>query len=690
MPPWAWRRAAGTLPEPAGFFADARLPLADHEIRHYGQIVAVVVAETLEQARDAAARVEVACETRPPNADFGRAKRHAVRPPEIPGLPLGRVIAKPEDVDIEAALAASEVRVEATYDVPPRHHMMMEPHAAVAAWDDGKLTIYSGTQGPVAHAMELAAVLGVPPADVHVISPYVGGGFGGKAFTWAPAMLAAAAARALGRPVKIVTSREQLFTVTGHRAASSQTIGLGAYRDGRLHAIKHHTVSESLVEDPGYRAAQKYYATPNAHIELSITPGMNLPPATIMRAPGDEAGSYALESAMDELADRLGMDPIELRVKNHLANTLIGGIPYASKHLEECYRVGAERFGWSRRPARPGSLTDGDDLVGMGMATAVLDAGRAPTTARVTFRPDGTATVACATSDAGTGMATIMAMTAARALGVPADRVVPALGDSRLPVAGADDIYGAIGSAATATVTAAILAAAREAIDALVRHAATAEGSPLRGAGDVRYEEGRLVGAGTSTGAGEARHEKGRLIGAGTSIGFGELLGLTGTAEIGADGTSTAPDDGHAHASYAAHFCEVRVNRWTREPRLSRFTTVVDAGAILNAVTARNQITGGVLFGLAAALCEEGRVEAATGRISNADLAGYLLPVSADAVEIDVHFLDHPDTGLGPAGARGIGELGTVGAAAAFANAVFNATGVRVRTLPITVDKLLG
>ncbi|MEV4018946.1 xanthine dehydrogenase family protein molybdopterin-binding subunit [Nonomuraea angiospora] len=661
----------GTLPGLAAVFAEPRHPLADHEVHYYGQIVALVVAETSEQARDAAALVKVAYEAQPPKSDFEQAKQNPAEPPET-GLPLGKRITKlaPGVADIDAALAASEVRVETTYDVPPRHHNMMEPHAVVAVWQDGKLTVYSGTQGPVAHALELASVLGVQPTDVHVVSPYVGGAFGGKAFTWAPALLAAAAARALGRPVKVVTSREQLFTVTGHRAASSQTIGLGAHRDGRLNAIKHHTTSQSIVEDPGYRTTPKYYATPNADIKLMVTPGMNLPTATIMRAPGDEVGSFALESAIDELAVELGMDPIELRMTNYLDATLTEGKPYSSKHLEECYQVGAERFGWSRRHAQPGGVTDGDWLAGMGMASAILDAGRAPTTVRVAFRPNGTVTVACATSDAGTGMWTIMAMTGARALQVPADRIRPALGDSGLPVAGNNDMYGAVGSAATATVTPAILVAAKEAVGKLVEHATTAAGSPLFGATDVRYEQGHLIGAGKS-------------------VEFGRLLTLTKTAEVGAQGTSANLDDSYAYASYAAHFCEVRVNRWTGEPRLSRFTSVVDAGAILNTKTARNQITGGVLFGLAAAMFEEGRVEGATGRISNANLADYLLPVNADTVEIDVHFLDYPDTRLSPTGARGIGELGTVGAAAAFANAVYNATGRRVRALPITPDKLL-
>ncbi|WP_228011169.1 xanthine dehydrogenase family protein molybdopterin-binding subunit [Nonomuraea phyllanthi] len=660
----------GTLTGLAAVFAETRPPLADREVHYHGQIVALVLAETVEQARDAAALIRVTYEAQPPNSSFEDAKEHAVSPPSVPGLPLGVPIKEPENVDIKAVLAASEVTIERTYEIPPRHHSMMEPHAAVAVWQDGRLTIYSGTQGPAAHAMELSGVLGVEQADVHVISPYVGGGFGGKAFTWAPAMLAAAAARELGRPVKVVTGREQLFTVTGHRAASSQTFALGARRDGRLNAIEHATISQSLGEDPGYRTTPKYYAAPNVHISMKITPGLDLPTATIMRAPGDESGSFALECVMDELAEELGMDPIELRMRNYLESTLKGKLPYSSKHLDECYRVGAERFGWSRRGERPGAVTDGEWQVGMGMATAVLDAGRAPTTVRVAFRPNGTATVGNATSDAGTGMWTVMAMTGARALGLPADRIRPALGDSALPFAGSSDIYGAVGSAATATVTPAILTAAREAIAKLAEHAATAEGSPLRGADDVRYAEGRLTGGGKA-------------------VTFGELLTLTGTAEVGAQGTSADLDTTHAYASYAAHFCEVRVNRWTGEPLLSRFTTVVDAGAILNAKTARGQITGGVLFGLAAAMCEEGRVEGATGRISNANLADYLLPVNADTVEFDVHFLDHPDTRLSPTGARGIGELGTVGAAAAFANAVHNATGRRVRTLPITPDKLL-
>lgn len=659
----------GTPPGIASIFSEVRRPLADANIHYHGQIIGLVVAETLEQARDAAALIKVSYQVQPPKSSFTEAKKQPAPPPDTP-LPLGKEIVKlaPGVTDIDAALAASEVRMEATYDLPPRHHAMMEPHAAVAVWQDGKLTLHSGTQGPVGHAEEMAVALGIAPADVHVISPYVGGAFGGKAFTWAPSMLAAAAARALDRPVKVVTSREQLFTVTGHRAASSQTFALGAGRDGQLKAIKHFTISQAVVEDPGYRTTPKFYESPNIHIRLRITPDMNLPTATIMRAPGDETGSFALESAMDELSVLLGIDPIDLRMRNY-RQVSMDGRPYSSKHLDECYRVGATRFGWARR-GEPGTVTDGDWLVGLGMASSILDAGRAPTIVRVAFRPNGTATVSNATSDAGTGMWTVMAMTGARALDVPVDRIKPTLGDSWLPVAGPNDKYGAVGSAATATVTPAILVAAREAIGKLLEHATTAPGSPFFGADDVRYVKGRVVGKGTS-------------------LTFGDLLIRTGSTEIAAEGATAPPDAGHALASYAAHFCEVKVNRWTREVRLSRFTTVVDAGTIINEKTARGQITGGVLFGLAAAMGEEVRVEGATGRISNANLADYLLPVNADTVEMDVHFLDHPDPAISSTGARGIGELGTVGAGAAYANAVFNATGKRIRSLPITADKLL-
>ncbi|GIG87713.1 xanthine dehydrogenase family protein molybdopterin-binding subunit [Plantactinospora endophytica] len=649
---------------------ERRRPLSDHEVRYHGQIIGVVVADTFEQARDAAALIRVAYRELPPNSSFEENLDRGEQPPFV-GLPLG----VPVDIgvaSIDDALAASQVTQATTYRHPPRHHNAMEPHSAVAVWKGDELTIYSGTQGPAAHAEELAVALAVDKTKVHVVSPHVGGGFGGKAFTWAPTLLAAAAARSLGRPVKIVTTREQLYTVTGHRSAVVQTMTLGAREDGTLNAIKHHSFTEALVEDPGVRTTLSFYATPNLQLRLLCPPGMNLPTPTILRAPGDETGSFALECAMDELAIRLQMDPIDLRLKNYLRTSLQTGLPYSSKHLDECYRVGAARFGWSRRRAAPRSVSDGDWLVGMGMASAVLAAGRAATTVRVLFRADGTAAVATATADLGTGMWTILAMMGAESLGIPVDRIRPSIGDSRLPVGPGSAPYGAIGSAATATVMPAVRDAADNAIAALIQHGVTHRRSPLRGLSveQVRYRDGKLSGGGTT-------------------IGFGELLTTTRTREHGATTTNEVKESTeYVFGSYAAHFCEVRVNRFTGEALLSRMTTVVDAGTILNEKTARNQITGGVIFGIGPALFEGGHVEASTGRIDNANLADYLIPVNTDVPDIDVVFLDHPDPNVSPVGARGLGELGTIGSAAAVVNAVCNATGKRIRDLPITPDKL--
>ncbi|GAA4174669.1 xanthine dehydrogenase family protein molybdopterin-binding subunit [Phytohabitans flavus] len=657
---------------------EARPPLQDHEVRYHGQIIGLVVAASFEQARDAAALVTVDYDARTPNASFAGNHDRAVAPPPT-GLPLGQ----PVDIladgvsSIDEALRASDVTLTGTYDLPPRHHNALEPHAAVAMWRDGQVTIHSATQGPSAHALEIAAALGVGPDAVRVVSPHVGGGFGGKAFTWAPTLLAAAAARELDRPVKVVTTREQLFTVTGHRSAVHQRLTLGARADGRLNAVKHDSISEAIVEDPGIRATLHFYATPNLHAGLRITAGMDLPRTTIMRAPGDETGSFALESAMDELAERLGMDPIDLRLANYLTHAHsadpAGRLPYSSKHLDECYRVGARRFGWHRRDPQPRAASDGDWFVGMGMATAVLGAARAEAAIRVHFHADGTASVATSTADLGTGMWTVLAVMGADSLGIPISRVRPAIGDSRLPVGAGNAIYGAIGSAATATVAPAVGAATRDAITALIHHAVTHRRSPLQGLdpGEVRYRHGTLTGGGRT-------------------VGFGELLTATRTDNLGATTASGPPaTQPHTFASYAAHFCEVRVHRWTGETRMSRLTSAVDAGAIVNRKAARNQIIGGLVFGTGAALLEASHVEPATGRIANANLADYLLHVNADIPDIDVHFLDHPDTAFSAVGARGIGELGTIGAAAAVANAVYNATGTRIRALPITPDKLL-
>lgn len=643
------------------------LPLQDNEVRHHGQIVGLVVAGTFEQARDAAALVKLTYDPVPPRASFPDGIPDATLPGPIFGEPPVVDLLAPGVGSIDEALSASEVVVTAAYTQPIKLHNAMEPHATTAVWRDGYLTVYNGAQRAGGQAPTIAAAVGVDPSRVHVLSPHVGGGFGNRIVTWGHPLLAAAAAAALGRPVKIVLTREQTFTVTGHRSTVSQTVSLGASRDGTLVAVKHDayasmSTSGGVYETGPHTTSRHLYRSPNIHVGQRIVT-LDVPPCTWMRAPGEESGSFALETAMDELAVALGVDPVELRLRNNATQYAGRGVPYSSKHLDECYRVGAERFGWAdRAPAR-----DGDWLVGTGMATAVYPAIRFPATARVRLTAAGVAEVATATADLGTGMWTVLAVVGARSLGLPVDRIRPQLGDSALPAN-----RGAVASAGTASAAPAVQAAAASARRALVDLAATHESSPFHGMPDVSYADGVLTGGGLR-------------------LPFEDLLSTVDVAGVEATETSAPGQEQRQYAfvSFGAHFCEVAVNRWTGEPRVRRVTTVIDGGAVVNERTARSQIVGGVIFGIGHALLEEATLEPGTGRIANANLADYLLPGNPDVPRIDVHLLPHPDTAFNPLGARGIGEIGTVGAAAAIGNAVHHATGIRVRDLPITLDKLI-
>jgi xanthine dehydrogenase YagR molybdenum-binding subunit len=638
-------------------------PLQDTRVRYYGQVVGLVVAETFEQARDAATLVEVSYAAQPPAASFQAGIPGAApsgNPTEVlvPGVP-----------SIDAALAASDMTVTATYTTPVENHVAMEPHATVASWSGDYLTIYTVSQGVLLVVARLATTLGIDASKIHVINPYVDGGFGNKWGNWAQAPLTAAAARALGRPVKTVLTREQTFTVVGHRPQSSQTVSLGASRDGTLTAIKN--------EGIGAKAAGAYFSENPASISLITYAAPNLygsrklvtldiPSTTIMRAPSEANGSFALECAMDELAVALRLDPVELRRRNNATEVPTSRLPYSSKHLDECYQVGADRFGWSRRNPTPGTVVDGDWLVGMGCASASFNASRARASIKVRLTADGTAVVSGTGADLGTGQSTVFAILGAAGLGIPVDRVRPEIGDSALPAAA-----NAGGSGSTSTNGPAVQLAVEAARTALIQLAVSDERSPFHGRTDVGYAAGNVV-------AGDL------------SVPFGTLLTTLDVPGVEATATSPSnPDKAHAFRSFGAHFCEVRVNRWTGEPRVSRMTAVIDAGQIVNAKTARNQVMGALLMGLGAALLEEGRLEPDTGRYANGNMAAYLVPVNTDTPAFDIEFLDHPDTLLSSLGARGIGELGIVGAAAAVANAVYNATGRRIRDLPITLDKLL-
>ncbi|MEV7548301.1 xanthine dehydrogenase family protein molybdopterin-binding subunit [Amycolatopsis sp. NPDC089917] len=642
------------------------VPLQNREVAYYGQPIGFVVAETYEQARDAAMLVEVTYRSRPALTSLEDGLDSAEDAPESRGVPSSLSVLAPGVESIEDALAASPVVVEATYRTATQNHAPMEPHSAVAVWGPDGLTIHSGNQGSDIQAMELAAALDVKPSEVHAVNPFVGGAFGGKGRTSTPAFLAAAAARALDRPVKAALSREQVFTATAGRAATVQKIALGAEHDGTLNALRHDSwcstaADRSFVEPTSHGTSREWYATRNLAISQKMVP-LHIPPTTFMRAPGEAPGSFALESAIDELAAALKMDPIELRQRNNSNAPPGNDLQWSSKHLDECFRIGAERFGWADRS--PQGKTDGDWLVGIGTATAMFPALRFPATIEITLLPDDTAVVATSGADPGTGLLTVLSLVGGESLDISPDRVTPRLGDSTLPPGGMSG-----GSTATASAGSAIMIAAAKAIDDLLKLAA-APGAPFEGL-DVSYADGEVLGEGRT-------------------MTFGELLRALNRPSLSVAGSSAPGEElsKHSFSSFGAQFCEVRVHKWTREIRVSRMLGVFDAGRIINPTAARSQIVGGMIWGVSAALHEGLEIEA-NGRFANGDFASYLIPVNADIPDVDVHFVEYPDTLHNPVGAKGLGEIGTVGMAAAVANAVHNATGIRVRHIPIQIEDLL-
>ncbi|WP_275006203.1 xanthine dehydrogenase family protein molybdopterin-binding subunit [Promicromonospora iranensis] len=675
----------GVTGQAAGF-TEPYIPLQTAAVRFYGQAIAMVVAETPEQARDAAALVTATYAAQPPRTSIAD-EPHVPAGPTISGSPSSLDILAPGVESIDAALAASDVVVEAEFHQNVQHHVGMEPHAVLAVWEEpDRVTIYAGAQIPAAYALGMAQRLGLLPQNVRLITKYVGGGFGARVVLWSDTPLAAAAARELGRPVRLVLTREQMFTLTGHRSHLTQTVRLGASRRGVLNAVSHRSIAErpstmSFTMTPAHSTSDALYRTPNLHVDAQLAV-LDIPGSRAMRGPNEAPGSFALETAMDELAIATGVDPVELRLRNHATTHPVSGLPWSSKHLEECYRVGAERFGWSARSSRPRSRVDGQWLYGTGMATAIYPAARRTGFAvRVQLRNDDTAVVSTGTSDLGTGATTMVAISGADALGIPLARVTPEIGDTYLPP-GAP----AVGSSGTHATVPLVVDAARNVIAELKRLAVTRDGSPWQGAA-----------------AEDLRYERGILHGGGRSMTFGRLLTAIGSRGVDMESSPGGdPIPGVIHHSFGAHFCEVRVNRFTGETRVTRFTTVADVGRVINAKAARSQLVGGVIFGIGHALLEENHLELRTGRLANSTLADYLVPVNADVPDIDVVMLDEPDPRLtGPLGdgsedvgtrslgARGLGEIGTVGSAAAIGNAVFNATGVRLRDVPITPDKLI-
>jgi xanthine dehydrogenase YagR molybdenum-binding subunit len=629
------------------------------EVHWDGQPVAVVVAETSAAAHEAAELVEVAYAELPFTVDFAAEETKNATPAKGDLSFAGHA----KKGDAEAALAAAPISVDVVYTTPPLQQNAIEPHATIAVWEGDRLTLHDATQSIEAMRTHIAWRFAVPPANVRVISPYVGGGFGGKFAVWPATVLTALAARAVGRPVRMVLTRKGVSRTAGGRTASANRIALGAERDGRLTALVHTSVTRvgrvGGTLEQTTSPARHLYGAANLLTQQNVVE-LDLLPNSWLRAPGEAIGTFVLESAMDELAHALNMDPIELRMRNEPDTDPLKGKPFSQRMLREAFALGAERFGWSERTPEPGSMRDGRWLVGIGVATAFHTALRMTANVTVRLSADGSVVVRCAFHEMGMGGATAQAQIAADALGVPFEAVHVEYGDSNLP---AGPMAGQ--SVQTATVATSVLAACDELnqkLRALARRTSTvgeSHAATLAAAGLPSIEA--AVGSDTRLGkvAGQAKFVSRFLR-----------------------------DQRWSKAARGAQFCEVRIDADTGELRVARWLGTFDVGRVINPKTAASQLRGAIVMGIGMALSEQTLVDPRNGRTMSAGLDSYYVPVHADIPPIDVTWLDEPDKTM-PLGIVGLGEVGMTGVAAAIANAVFHATGKRIRDLPITLDKLI-
>ena len=648
------------------------LPLQDDQVHYAGQPVALVVATTLDQATYAGTLIKVVYETNiPVMFDLRTAKKDAVEPSQRM-WPLSSSIG-----DADKAIADAAVKIKQTYTMPDRHHNQMEPHVTLAVWDDdGKLTLYDSTQMVVGTMKLASAVLGVPEEKINVVCEFLGGGFGGKSWSWPHTLLVALAAKVVNRPVRLQLSRAQMYSMVGHQAATVQTIALGADHDGKLTGIRHDSVNPTSIFDDyvEYAAmASRHLWRASGGISTShkvVRVNRNSP--VVLRAPMEAQGHFALECAMDELAYATGIDPVELRLRNDTDSDPYSGRPFSTRDLRECLTKGAARFGWDRRTPEPRSMRDGRFLIGQGVAAAIYTHWRWPGKARVTLNADGSTLVEAAAHDIGTGTYTIMAQVAADVLGLAPDRVTVRLGDTRLP-----ESHPAIGSATAANATAAVMLAAQAARAKAIELALTGRDAPFAGAAakDLIVAEGGLA-----------------LARRNLNITYAELLTRNGLSSLVGDGDYDPVEEVNgpkAIFSFSAVFAEVRVDPDLGLVRLNRFLGVYDAGRIINPKTARSQAIGGIIWGTGQALLEQSETDPASGQFINRNYSGYLVPTNADIPELDVLFVGDFDEEASPLGAKGLGELTAVSVAPAITNAVYHATGKRVRDLPITIEKVL-
>ena len=641
--------------------------MQDDRIHWNGQPIAVVLAGTLEEADHARSLIRATYEVEESATSFEDARAHA-RPSSFGGAPLTN-----ESGDAEAALAAAPFSVDLDFRTPYQNHNAIEPHAATVAWDGDELIVHDATQGVTHMAWSLADVFGLEEKQVHVTSPFVGGAFGGKTM-WQHHVLGAAASKLAGRPVRIALSREGVYRVVGGRSLTEQRVAIGADTDGHFRAlIQTGTVAKTRhngLPEPFILPARCLYAADNVRLDVQAVE-LDILANTFMRAPGEAVGSFALECAIDELSERIEIDPVELRIRNEPDRDPTSGKAFSSRHLVEAFRAGAERFGWANRDPRPGARREGEWLTGMGCATATYPYHRfSGGVARITLTRDGHVEVEIAAHEMGMGTATPQAQVTAERLGVPLESVTVAYGNSSYP-----GVVLAGGSHQTASIGGAVIAAQRELVAELLKLAG--DDSPLAGLepGEVGGSDGGLCKLDEP-----GRHES-----------YASILARAQCDELSVEAAAPPPIEMAEWSmhSYGAQFCEVRVNAITGETRVSRFLGSFDCGRILNAKLAASQFRGGIIMGLGLALMEETQFDERKGRIMNPSLAEYHVPVHLDVPEIDVIWTDIPDPHA-PMGAHGIGEIGITGVGAAVANAIYNATGTRVRELPITLDKLLG
>ena len=657
-------------------------PIQDDVIVHNGQNIGLVVAETFEQATYAASLVEIEYETSPALI-FATDEGVEPKPVSKQDIDMG---------DAQAAMQQAEVRLSQRYTTPREYNMPMEPHACVAQWQDGRITVWEPSQWVAGAQVEIAEWMGIEVEDVRIISPYVGGGFGSKPVPYTHVALVSVASRALNRPIKVSLTRPQTFTGFGGRAATSQQLELGASRDGKIQAIIQRSFSEtSLIDvfaENCSKVTARMYAVENVSAQHQIRPINTVTPGW-MRAPGENPSAFGLEVAMDEMAYALNIDPLELRLRNWADKDYQLDLPWSSRRLKEAYQKGAEAFGWDQRIMTPRSMREGRELIGWGMASGTYPVNKLPAEAKIILTPQGTFVVQCGGADIGTGTYTILAQTAADILGVASTTIEVQLGDTELPRAGV-----AGGSQLAGNVTAAVDDTAKRMRDQLLKLASELPQSPLKG---TPVSQLTLKGDGV-------QHTQGSNL----AVSFVELASLAPSESLAVKGGTfpddmseserdkmvrnlndgTRPEKFSAH-SWSAHFVEVRVDEDFGTIRVKRMVAALDSGRLYNPKLARSQWIGGMIMGVGQALMEEGIIDPRNGRVINNNLADYLVPVNGDIPDITTINVGEPDFEATTMGGKPVGELGIVGVAAAISNAVFHATGKRVRDLPITLDKII-